>query len=348
MTPLLESRPKYKTVSTQASHSVPSTMFSSLPVEIQLMVLNEISSINDILRVRTVNKALRNAASALAFRTVGATNRDHSALNLVSLLESDLAQYVREVVYRDIAAEGEGRAGKPSSTPSPGALPDYGLAVESTLVYALLLAARLPRLTTLRLIFHPELPEARCNKFGNVHLHKCDACAPLHLQCALLTTLETSAPRLRALTLVNLTPMLNDLSMLDVHMLHGSGFSQVFTSVEHLRIGTASWGTESLPHLFWWAVVSRYVLPNLLESVTSLTLVGDGPSICAAIAWEKVALPRLQYLALEGVDVASVWGGDEREKFVNRHPMLECIDMGCGEDRARWTRNADVQGWDAS
>ncbi|KAI0042020.1 hypothetical protein FA95DRAFT_1610528 [Auriscalpium vulgare] len=78
--------------------------------ETAVLIVRAVSfSFRDLLSLRAVNKAFCACATLAAFRTVGATNRRSSALNLVSLLESDLASlYVREVIYFDGAADESG------------------------------------------------------------------------------------------------------------------------------------------------------------------------------------------------------------------------------------------------
>ncbi|KAI0040712.1 hypothetical protein FA95DRAFT_827335 [Auriscalpium vulgare] len=165
-------------------------MFASLPVEILLMIVNEATSTHDSRNLRAINKSFCAFATPRAFCTVGATNRRDSALGLASLLNSDLAGYVKEVVYRDehgnaLAAAEADRA------PLDVA---YGPAIEEPLVEAFTFAARLSGLTSFRFVFHPK---------SDVD----PTVASLNLQHALFVTIGEAAPHLRSLTLINLMPI---------------------------------------------------------------------------------------------------------------------------------------------
>ncbi|KAI0040721.1 hypothetical protein FA95DRAFT_1611578 [Auriscalpium vulgare] len=141
-------------------------MPDTIPADIRFMIIDNVSSITDIRSVRAVNRAFCASATPAAFRTVGATNRRDSALGLVSLLESDLAQHVQEVFYRDAAAsEDDYREDVKILECTPPLDADYDPSVQEPLVHALSLAGQLPRLTTLRFIFHPRIPEALLGQY---------------------------------------------------------------------------------------------------------------------------------------------------------------------------------------
>ncbi|KAI0040525.1 hypothetical protein FA95DRAFT_1566335 [Auriscalpium vulgare] len=315
-----------------------------LPIEIRTLIAHEVSSADDLRQLRAVDRHFCAVASPAAFRIARATNRIESARRLVSLLESNLSQHVREVVYRDSAVEEDGKAidiedsdndtqpaapyyGSDSEDDEDdytrGLDPYYGPEIVEPLVRAFALAAELPGLTSLCFTFHTKHPHtfSRC---GNAQYNdippKCD---PLPLHDELLKTIGAAAPHLRSLTLVNLTPIA-------LKVYESREFHAALSSLSHLRISVAPSVRSPHAHLYmychWRDTVNKSILPHL-KNVVSLTL---GTSVLEAdcpIAWKRVSFPRLKRLSLE-IDVASSIMDDEaREEFVSRHSRLEWIDV---------------------
>ncbi|KAI0039180.1 hypothetical protein FA95DRAFT_1577766 [Auriscalpium vulgare] len=266
--------------------------------------------------LRATNKAFCAAATPRAFRTVGATNRRDSALGLASLLQSNLASYVQEVVYRDYAADEHGHL-VDAANPAPLDV-SYEPTVEEPLVEAFTTAARLPVLTSIRFVFHP------VDRTG----------ASLDLQRALLGTVGDAAPHLRSLTLTNLTPV--------SHSLYTTpAFLRALSSLTDLRISTASAANTlrgsglwvAMSH-FWYYAVDQYVLENVVN-VSSLVLVNDVPTATSQL-WtfvQRGTLPRLKYLVVRklGIDFHDA----DVDDFVRRHDLLEWIDIGEGPEGLR-------------
>ncbi|KAI0043741.1 hypothetical protein FA95DRAFT_1574922 [Auriscalpium vulgare] len=322
-------------------------MFPTLPVEIFLMVVENVSSVSDLRSLRAVNRALCNAATPAAFRTVGATNRHDSALGLVSLLESDLAQYVEEATYRDAAA-GDG---KKSSRGAADEDASYGPAVQDTLVRAFSGAARLPRLKSLRFTFHPTYPDSVLQNLhaGVFPTHtRHNACASVHLQHALIATVEGATPHLRSLALENVTSVHNAVYA-------SSGFTAAISSITHLRLttalhtSTAQASSASLPStIFWFVSVHTYML-ECAKNVVSLTLASDVRFLSPVVKWKVILLPRLKYLAVKISHTNIAWVTQRcKEDFVPRHGQLEWIDLGAGADKVWWIRHTHADPQDVS
>ncbi|KAI0040714.1 hypothetical protein FA95DRAFT_1647013 [Auriscalpium vulgare] len=300
-------------------------MAASLPVEILLMIVNEVTSSHDSRNLRAINKSFCAFATPRAFRTVGATNRRDSALGLASLLQSDLARYVKEAVYRDYAADEHGNA--VAAVDRAPLDVDYGATTVEALLKTFTLAARLPGLISFRFVFHPKCPR--------------DVAATVDLQHALLFTIGDAAPHLRFLTLINLTPV--------HHWVYGmSKFKSALFYLTDLRISTTS--AANLPEGsamwrglsdFWFYDIGMQVL-HKLANVTLLVVENDMPSGSSRIPQfvQRKTLPKLKYLVVRnlGIDIDSA----DVDEFVRRHPLLEWIDTGEG---LRWVRHthADPQ-----
>ncbi|KAI0040521.1 hypothetical protein FA95DRAFT_1611730 [Auriscalpium vulgare] len=316
----------------------------SLPAEIMIMVVNGVSSANDCRSLRAVDKAFCNAATPTAFRTVGATNRRDSALGLVSLLESDLAKYVEEAVYRDSAADDNGDK-VIAADEDAGYLP----AIEDSLVRAFSLAAQLPRVKSLRFTFHPKYSDALQDLHADVFRGN-DVPAQLHMQHALIATVGGAAPHLRVLTLANVTPLRHA-------VYNSSAFTAVLPFITHLQLSIAF--HKSGPHSlntsgstdilkFWHLVVHNGMLERA-KGLVSITLTSDTRFVFKAISWRLVMLPRLKYLALNTSSGSGIdWPTHVMEDFVARHGQLEWIDLGIGADKVHWVRNTHADPKDVS
>ncbi|KAI0048183.1 hypothetical protein FA95DRAFT_1558346 [Auriscalpium vulgare] len=311
----------------------------TLPIEILLMIVQHVPSANDLRSLRSVNKDFCNAATPAAFRTVGATNRRDSALGLVNLLESGLAKYVQEAIYRDAAADENGHIVVAADQDA-----GYGPTVEGTIVHAFSLGARLPSLLSLRFTFHPIFPMT-----FPPPVYPCERYEALHFQVALLLTVGGAAPRLRSLTLSNVT-----VSGADYLAAYESpAFYSALLSLTHLRIRTAAATSvaesPSFRHIQFtgsWIFMTHTSMLSSAENLVSLTLETDIPLISTPFDWDRVTLPRLKYLAFisPGVTVGGEVG--QLESFTERHDQLEWIDFGV--DKVPWVRRTHADPEDVS
>ncbi|KAI0038597.1 hypothetical protein FA95DRAFT_1613258 [Auriscalpium vulgare] len=317
-------------------HTMPSP---SLPTEIILIIVNDVSSLQDLRNLRTAGRAFCAAATPRAFRTVGATNRRDNALGLVSLLKSDLANYVREVVYREYAVDELPEDRDSRETVDA----DYGPAVEKPLVEAFTLAASLPWLRSLRFMFHPRCPAALQHaQDRSAFLAFGSTSTALHLQRALLATIGGAAPHLRALALTNVMPLPHAVYELPT-------FQTALSSLTNLLISTAS----GMPRrgiggatwfMFWLFTINRSILNSAVD-VMSLSLMSSDHLIIVRSIADGAALPRLKYLTLRNVRMI---GEADLEEFVRRHGMLEWIDGFRGTEKVRWVRRTHADPLDKS
>ncbi|KAI0040518.1 hypothetical protein FA95DRAFT_1611727 [Auriscalpium vulgare] len=152
-------------------------MPAALPVEISLLIVKNVSSTQDLRSLRTVDRAF-------------------CAVTTPRLPHPDLASYVREVVYRDSTVDENGNEVDPADRddrPSPDA--GYDTSIEEPLVGAFSLAAQLPDLTSIRLVFDPNGPNDIFDEVNSYNMHG-ETGAPLRLQRALVL-LGTLAPARR-------------------------------------------------------------------------------------------------------------------------------------------------------
>ncbi|KAI0043739.1 hypothetical protein FA95DRAFT_1574920 [Auriscalpium vulgare] len=309
----------------------------ALPAEIMLLIVNDVSSANDRRSLRAVNRAFCNTLTPSAFRIVGATNRHDSALGLVNLLGSGLAQHVEEVIYRDGAADEDGNAvdGANAGACTPVDT-DYGPAVKEPLVRAFSLAVQLPRVTSVQFIFHPRIPRT-LHRAREDQLEKAiKNFALVRLEFALLNALHTSPPRLQSLTLINLIIMSDALALYVSPV-----FRAVSSSLKHLRISTASYlpfdADSGTSYKYWRRLGQAF---HIMSKLVSLSLAGCQCSV-GGILWRSVSLPQLRYLVVE-IHATSKYTLrpfiPDAEQFVMRHPMLEVIDLRRGADKVHWTR----------
>ncbi|KAI0040784.1 hypothetical protein FA95DRAFT_1611514 [Auriscalpium vulgare] len=319
----------------------------SLPTEIFLMIIKDVSSPHDLLHLRPINKVFCAAATPRAFRIVGATNRRDSALGLASLLQSDVVCHVREVVYLDDAADEKGNkvdtADRAHSTPSDVG---YGLAVEEPLVEAFSLAASVPGITTLRFIFPPVFslddPDPDFD-----HLNS-NVYAPLHLQHAILNTIGGAAPHLRVLTLTNVAPVEHELYQ-------SPALHRTLSSLTHLRFSIAFQPPSQLAmprmrrtSLNFWRSINQHVLRNLVD-VVSLAVLSDQKILHLQFAFDTT-YHRLKYLTLRNVAMIGTGGETGEDRFVRLHgETLEWIDTKYrGGGNVRWVRHTHADPQDES
>ncbi|KAI0038596.1 hypothetical protein FA95DRAFT_1200754 [Auriscalpium vulgare] len=311
-----------------------------LPDDIFLLIVSEVSSPRDLLCLRAVNRAFCAMATPCAFRTVGATNRQYSALGLASLLQSDLASYVREVVYRDSAATDEhGNAVDAAVQDVQPEDDPYGSAVEKSLVKAFTLAARLPGLTSLCFIFNPKMQDILPAEFEAWNTYE-----PLKLQWALLDTVGDAAERLRSLTLINLAP--------DHDNVYSSpAFQRVLPSLTHVCISVAKMATapsrftRNVLYYFWQFDIDRWVVMRL-ANVQSLVLENDHwPSVTPTVL-PNANLRKLKYLVTRNLIIG--FNSTGLDDFVGRHKMLEWVDVGKGPEGVRWVRHTHADPQDAT
>ncbi|KAI0043744.1 hypothetical protein FA95DRAFT_348871 [Auriscalpium vulgare] len=295
-----------------------------LPAEIIHMIVNEVTSADDRRSVRAVNRAFCNAATPAAFRTVGATNRRKSALGLISLLESELAQYVEEAIYRNAAADDEnGDADDEDAS--------YGPDIQDPLVRAFSRAARLPCLKSLRFTFNPTFHGSLLQA------------ASVSMQHALIATVGEAALHLRSLTLEHVTPVQDAVYAT-------SGFAAALSSITHLRLTTSFYHTSApIPsNVFWLDVVHTSMLDRA-KNLVSLTLACDVWFLSPVVKWKEVTLPRLKYLAVKISRSNIEWVTQRcKEDFVPRHGQLEWVDLGTGADAVWWIRHTHADPEDVS
>jgi len=72
----------------------------SFPPELLGVIVAEVHSLPDLLRLRETNSTLNEFATPLAFRSLVLANRDKNIRNFTLLSKSKLAPFVREVVFQ--------------------------------------------------------------------------------------------------------------------------------------------------------------------------------------------------------------------------------------------------------
>lgn len=78
----------------------PLSIMRDLPIEIINVVVQNVSSVNDLLQLRCLNKAYRDLVTPIAFSKLHVKNSIQSAQNFQQIIAApNLATYVREVVY---------------------------------------------------------------------------------------------------------------------------------------------------------------------------------------------------------------------------------------------------------
>ncbi|KAI0046724.1 hypothetical protein FA95DRAFT_1344123 [Auriscalpium vulgare] len=326
--------------------------FHALPQEVVRHIVDEVTSIDDVRRLRTVNKALCALATPNVFHVVGTTNRPESALGLIRLLESlHISQHVWEVTYRDEEVKEDGTPivlfNRYLPKDNSGVTPDRGSAAQELLVQAFSLAADLPAVEALCFTFHPQI----------VHTHSTGEISPdnhqdvvrdaLHLQEELLKTVTAKASRLssrlRSLTLNNLTPM-------PIAVYDSESFHTLLASLTRLRIAIKSDEFryhEDQPEWFefWRLSIPNAFLPHL-TSLTSLTLYNDQHFQQHPLDWKDVLLPQLKYLSVVYMEFSEEI--DEEDEFVARHEKLEWLDKATGPNDVRWVRRTHADPEDHS
>ena len=76
------------------------TTMVSFPPELLGVIVAEVHSLPDLLRLRETNSTLNEFATPLAFRSLVLANRDKNIRNFTLLSKSKLAPFVREVVFQ--------------------------------------------------------------------------------------------------------------------------------------------------------------------------------------------------------------------------------------------------------
>lgn len=79
---------------------LPLLTMRDLPIEIINTVIQNVSSVTDLLQLRSLNKAYRELVTPIAFSKLHVKNSIQSAQNLQQIIAAaNLAPHVREVVY---------------------------------------------------------------------------------------------------------------------------------------------------------------------------------------------------------------------------------------------------------
>ncbi|KAH9173965.1 hypothetical protein EDB89DRAFT_2241953 [Lactarius sanguifluus] len=271
-----------------------------LPLEVLIAIVKEVDGVRDLCNVRIVCRTFCATATPFAFRVLSVIATRGSAKNLGQLLDiPDIAAHVREVAYRDIGADRNGRVLKYIRA---NAIRE--LASSFSRIH------QLPRLETISLTFYPLYD----NGFDS------DGQGRLAVQAFILRVLDTSfdvrAPKLTSLSLDNLR-------VWELSPLKSLSFQTVQTTLRRLLLSVlsdrsmgASWFNVCWVH-FWGTLCPHMILAPTQQTLTELTLHSDAPvGASSGLSLAGLYFPLLCALSVRGlVFELSV----EVEAFVLRH-----------------------------
>ncbi|KAI0040720.1 hypothetical protein FA95DRAFT_1611577 [Auriscalpium vulgare] len=118
------------------------------------------------------------------------------------------------------------------------------------------------------------------------------------------------------------------------------------SSLTHLCISTAihpPFVADAVRVCAFWATVVHKNLIREASNLVSLSIAGHFHSPNDALR-HLPSMPQLKYLVLNTPSSAPRLSPEAGDMFVGRHPTLECIEMGRGARKLRWTREIPP-GW---
>ncbi|KAH9022095.1 hypothetical protein EDB83DRAFT_2679228 [Lactarius deliciosus] len=271
-----------------------------LPLEVLIAIVKEVDGVRDLCNVRIVCRTFCATATPIAFRVFSVIATRGSAKNLGQLLDiPDIATHVREVAYRDIGADRNGRVLKYIRTSAIRELASSFSRIH-----------QLPRLETISLTFYP-LYDNRVDSDGQ---------GRLAVQAFILRVLATSfgvrPPKLTSLSLDNLR-------IWELSPLKSLSFQTVLTTLRRLLLSVLSdrsmgafWFNACWVH-FWGTLCPHMILAPTQQTLTELTLHSDAPvGASSGLSLAGLYFPLLCALSVRGlVFELSV----EVEAFVLRH-----------------------------